>query len=205
MELLLLSAFAIGALHALAPDHWLPFVALARVQQWSKLKTSYSVLLAGLGHVSSSVVIRLVAIAIGMATEHVSRWEAIRGDAASLLLIGFGLAYMVWGLKQAGRKHTHVHERTRTISYWTLFVLTIFGPCEPLIPLLFASSAYGWVNVLFVVSVFSAVTIAMMMIQVHAALWGVSFFKLHIFEHASDAIAGGVIALTGIAIRIFGI
>ena len=205
MQLLLLSSLAIGALHALAPDHWLPFVALSRAQKWNKFKTSYSVLIAGLGHISSSVVIGLVAIAIGMATEHVSRWETMRGDVASLLLIGFGLAYMVWGLKQIGREHTHVHEKTRTVTYWTLFILIIFGPCKPLIPLLFASSAYGWVNVVIVVGVFSIATIAMMMIQVHAALWGVSFFKSHIFEHASDAIAGGVIALTGVAIRIFGI
>jgi sulfite exporter TauE/SafE len=205
MELLLFSAFTIGSLHALAPDHWIPFVALAKAQQWSKWKTTYSVFLAGLGHVSSSVVIGVIGIAIGVATEHVTGWETVRGNVASLLLIGFGLAYMVYGLKQLGKKHTHRHEQAKTVSYWTLFILIIFGPCEPLIPLLFASSAFGWFNVVLLVTLFGAATIVMMQIQVHAALWGFSFFKTHIFEHASDAIAGGVIVITGIAIRFFGI
>ncbi|MBI2428820.1 MAG: hypothetical protein HYV29_08505 [Ignavibacteriales bacterium] len=205
MELLLISSLTIGALHSLAPDHWIPFVALARAQQWDRWKTTYSVLLAGLGHVSSSVVIGLVGIAVGMATEHVSGWETIRGDVASLLLIGFGIAYMIYGLKQIGKHHTHSHTKARTVSYWTLFILIIFGPCEPLIPLLFASSAFGWVNVVTVVAVFSAATLIMMQLQVHAAVWGVSLFKFHIFEYASDAIAGAVIVITGIAIRVFGI
>lgn len=205
MDLLLFSALTIGSLHALAPDHWIPFVALAKAQQWSKWKTTYSVLLAGLGHVSSSVVIGLIGIAIGMATEHVTGWETMRGDVASLLLIGFGIAYLIYGLKQLGKKHSHRHDAAKTVTYWTLFILIIFGPCEPLIPLLFASSAYGWMNVVVIVAIFSTATIIMMQVQVHAALWGVSFFKSHIFEHASDAIAGVIIIITGIAIRYFGI
>ena len=205
MELLLFSALTIGLLHALAPDHWIPFVALAKAQQWSKWKTTYSVFLAGLGHVSSSVVIGLIGIAIGIATEHVTGWETLRGNVASLLLIGFGLAYMIYGLKQLGKKHTHRDNSAKSVSYWTLFILIIFGPCEPLIPLLFASSAYGWFNVVLLVTLFSAATIVMMQIQVHAALWGFSFIRTHIFEHAADAIAGGVIVITGIAIRFFGI
>ena len=207
MEFLLLSALTIGTLHSLAPDHWIPFVALARAQHWSKTRTTYSVLLAGLGHVGSSIVIGLVGIAIGVATEHATGWEAVRGDIASLLLIGFGLAYMVWGLKKIiqGHSHHHDHGSAKTVSYWTLFILIIFGPCEPLIPLLFASSAFGWMTVILIVGAFSTATLIMMQIQVHAALWGFSFFRSHVFEHASDAIAGGVIAITGIAIRYFGI
>jgi len=205
MELLFLSAVTVGALHALAPDHWIPFVALARAQHWSKWKTSYSVLLAGLGHVSSSVAIGLIGILLGITTDHVNGWENIRGDVASLLLIGFGVAYLLYGLKQIGQRHTHTPGKATTISYWMLFIIIIFGPCEPLIPLLFASSAYGWMSVVITVGIFSAATIAMMQLQVHAALWGVSAFRWHRIEHASDAVAGVVILVTGIAIRVFGI
>lgn len=205
MELLLLSAVTIGALHALAPDHWIPFVALARAQQWSKWKTTYSVFLAGLGHVSSSAVIGLIGVLLGVATDYVSGWEKIRGDIASLLLIGFGVAYMIYGLKQIGKHHTHSHSKAKTVSYWMLFIVVIFGPCEPLIPLLFASSAFGWMTVVMTVGIFSTATIAMMLLQVHAALWGISAFRSHLVEHASDAVAGVVIVITGIAIKVFGI
>lgn len=205
MELLLISAFTIGALHSLAPDHWMPFVALARAQQWNKWKITCSVFLAGLGHVSSSVVIGLVGITIGAATEHVSGWETVRGDVASLLLIGFGIAYMIYGLKQIGKRNAHVHDKAQTASYWTLFILIMFGPCEPLIPLLFASSAFGWPNVIAAAGVFGAATLIVMQLQVHVALWGISYIKVRIFEHTSDVLAGAAIVVTGIAIRVFGI
>lgn len=205
MTVLLLSAITVGVLHALAPDHWVPFVSLARAQNWSLRRVTSVTMLAGLGHISSSLLIAMLGIVLGVAVEEVNLWESHRGDVASLLLIGFGLAYMVWGIKNWGRKHSHRMEKARTVSYWTLFALIVFGPCEPLIPLIFASSAFGWGEVFAVFVLFGVSTIAMMLLQVHLALLGVSVVRAHWFEHASDVIAGGVIALTGIFIRAFGI
>ncbi|HXG00704.1 MAG TPA: hypothetical protein VNL69_07950 [Bacteroidota bacterium] len=205
MTVLLLSAITVGVLHALAPDHWVPFVSLARAQNWSRRRVTSVTTLAGLGHISSSLLIAMLGIVLGVAVEEVNLWESHRGDVASLLLIGFGLAYMVWGIKNWGRNHSHHMEKARAVSYWTLFALIVFGPCEPLIPLIFASSAFGWSEVFAVFVVFGVSTIGMMLLQVHLTLLGVSVVRAHWFEHASDVIAGGVIALTGIFIRAFGI
>ena len=51
-------------------------------------------------------------------------------------------------------KYTHQVETAKVVSYWTLFALVIFGPCEPLIPLIFAGYAYGWLAVIGVFAVF---------------------------------------------------
>jgi len=205
VNILFLSTLTIGILHALAPDHWLPFVMLGRAQKWSPVKLTWITILAGIGHVGSSLLIAAIGVLLGLAVEHVNLFESNRGNIASLLLIGFGLAYTVWGIKNWGRKHSHHVETARTVSYWTLFALVVFGPCEALIPLIFAGYAYGWTAVLGVFILFGISTIIMMLVQVHLATLGVSFFRWHWFEHASDVIAGSVIVLTGVIIRVFGI
>jgi hypothetical protein len=205
MNILFLSTLTISLLHALAPDHWLPFVMIGKAQGWTKWKLTTVTILAGIGHVSSSLAIGAIGVLLGLAAERINLWESSRGNVASLLLIGFGLAYMVWGLKNWGRKHTHELEKAKVVSYWTIFALVVFGPCEPLIPLIFAGSAYGWPVVFMVFALFGISTIGMMLIQVHLATFGVSLIRSHWFEHASDVIAGGVIAVTGILIRVLGI
>lgn len=214
MEILLISALSIGIVHALAPDHWLPFVMIGKAQQWSRWKTTRMVVLAGLGHVGSSVLIALIGVAIGAALEHVNGWEALRGDIASTLLILFGAAYAVWGVYH-WRSHTHDHSehlqhdhgmnKAAFVSYWTLFALIVFGPCEPLIPLLFASVPFGWMAVGIIFVVFGAVTIIMMLLQVHLAMLGLTLIRSHFIHDASHIIAGLAIVATGIIIRVFGI
>ena len=47
---------SIGFIHtALGPDHYIPFIALSKSQNWSKLKTVWVTALSGLGHVGSSI------------------------------------------------------------------------------------------------------------------------------------------------------
>lgn len=214
MEILLFSAFSIGILHALAPDHWLPFVVLGKAQKWNRWKTTRVVSLAGLGHVGSSVVITVIGLAIGAGLDNVSGWEELRGNAASSLLIGFGAIYAVWGIFHL-QKHTHNHtdnvhhahvdDKAAIVSYWTLVALIVFGPCEPLIPLLFASTTLGWMAVGLVFIVFGIVTIAMMLLQVHLSMLGLSFLRMHFAHDASHIAAGIIIVFTGIAIRVLGI
>jgi nickel/cobalt exporter len=204
MNLLLFSTITVGFIHALAPDHWLPFVMISKAQNWGKWKLTSLTTLAGLGHVGSSLLIGALGVLLGVVAEKVNVWETSRGTIASWLLIGFGLAYMVWGMKNWGRKHTHEIDRAKIVSYWTLFALVVFGPCEPLIPLIFAGYAFGWGGVVFVFAIFSGTTIGMMLLQVHLATYGISLLRIHWLEHASDAMAGGVIVLTGVMIMLLG-
>ena len=58
---LVLAAIAIGSVHTLAPDHWLPFAALARAERWSTRRTAVVTAGCGLGHVTVSVALGLLA------------------------------------------------------------------------------------------------------------------------------------------------
>ena len=52
MTPLLIAAVSVAFFHSLAPDHWLPFVALAKSARWPMAKLGGVALLAGIGHVA---------------------------------------------------------------------------------------------------------------------------------------------------------
>ena len=166
--MLALSAAAIAFAHTvLGPDHYLPFVAMARARGWSMSRTLRITLLCGAGHLAGSVVLGLAGIALGIQLSALTWMEGIRGSLAAWMLIGFGLAYTAWGLRQAhrNRRHTHWHHHDgithahehshhdahahvhqapaspKSLTPWVLFVIFILGPCEPLIPILIVIGA----------------------------------------------------------------
>jgi ABC-type nickel/cobalt efflux system permease component RcnA len=115
-----LVAAGLGCIHTiLGPDHYVPFVMMAKAENWSRKKTALVTFLCGLGHVGSSVAIGAGLAAAGMAWTawSGSRWQAFnewRGDFAAWLLIGVGAAFFVWGIVRAKRNkhhsHAHLHE-----------------------------------------------------------------------------------------------
>ena len=84
LTILAITAASIGVVHTLVgPDHYLPFVVLARARGWSLARTSVITLLCGVGHVAGSVVLGLVGIALGLAVSRLEAVEAWRADLAA--------------------------------------------------------------------------------------------------------------------------
>ena len=84
------AALAIGVVHTLiGPDHYLPFVMMARAQKWALPKTLAVTVVCGLGHVLSSVVLGVVGIAAGVALNRLEAFEGSRGALAAWALIAF--------------------------------------------------------------------------------------------------------------------
>ncbi len=210
MNLLLLSAVSVAFFHALAPDHWLPFVALAKGSRWKMGQLGLIATLAGIGHVASSLLIGAVGLWAGWAVHRLEGVEAWRGGAAIWLLIGFGAAYLLWGLKHAQHPHPHVSIQDAVKVYaarrvWILIAVLVFGPCEPLIPLMFLAYKGGLPAIISVSAVFSLVTIAMIVGQSCLGYAGVSLLRAEWMERYSHALAGAVIVLTGLAVLLLGI
>jgi sulfite exporter TauE/SafE len=203
---LVITAASIGFLHTLVgPDHYVPFIMMSRSGKWSLFKTGVVTVLCGIGHVLSSVVLGLIGIGVGIAVTKVEAVESFRGNLAAWALIAFGLVYLIWGLAE---QHLHVHkgEGTANVTPWILFTIFVFGPCEPLIPVLMypaaKSSAFG---VALVTAVFGGVTIATMLAAVLVASWGLSLVPMERFERYSHALAGGTIFLCGMTIQFLGL
>ncbi|HUC64924.1 MAG TPA: hypothetical protein VMA53_05830, partial [Stellaceae bacterium] len=67
-ELLLIGAVAaVGVLHTIVPDHWVPITLLARQRGWSRRETARASLQAGTGHVLSTLLIAVIVWAAGVA------------------------------------------------------------------------------------------------------------------------------------------
>jgi nickel/cobalt transporter (NicO) family protein len=233
-SILLLSATAlsVGFLHTiLGPDHYLPFIVLSQAKKWNVRKTMIITFLCGLGHVGSSVLLGFIGIAVGISLNRLVAVESFRGNIAGWLFIAFGLVYMIISIRNLYRKHRHSHSHfhlggnlhehehdhneqhihvheTDTVSTtpWILFLIFIFGPCEPLIPLVMYPASKNNIHGVVIVSLlFGVVTISTMMSIVLAFKLGLSRINLKPLEKYNHVIAGSLIFFSGIAIQFLGL
>ena len=229
-SIMLLSATAISIafIHTvLGPDHYLPFIVLSEAKKWSIRKTMIITFFCGIGHVLSSVILGLIGIAVGIEVKKLVAVESFMGNIASWLIIAFGLVYMVISIRNLLKKkkhthahihlggelhshehnhhleHTHIHENDAAkTTPWILFIIFIFGPCEPLIPLVMYPAAQNNISGAVIVSVlFSIVTISTMLAIVLSFKFGLSKINLKPVEKYSNLLAGSMILLTGLAIQ----
>jgi nickel/cobalt transporter (NicO) family protein len=233
IALLAATAASLGLVHTiLGPDHYLPFIVMSRARSWSLAKTLLISFLSGLGHILSSVVLGFLGIALGITVAKIEGIESWRGSLAAWMLIGFGLAYFVWGLHRALRKkpHTHAHLHSDngehrhahthqadhyhlhapgqkpSITPWILFTIFVFGPCEPLIPLLmYPAAKHNLFGVLLVTLAFGLTTILTMLVLIALSSWGLSFLALGKLERYAHALAGAMILISGLSVQFLGL
>jgi len=232
IALLSVTAISIGFIHTLlGPDHYLPFIVLSQAKKWSLRKTMIITFLCGIGHVLSSVVLGLIGIAVGISVTRLVSVESFRGNIAAWLFISFGLVYMIISIRNLIKKrththshfhidgekhihehnhlneHTHIHqEEIVKTTPWILFLIFVFGPCEPLIPILMYPAAENNISGAVIVSLlFSVVTIGTMMSIVLAFKLGLNKINLKPVEKYSHLIAGAMIFFSGIAIQFLGL
>lgn len=111
-------------------------------------------------------------------------------------------------------EHLHVHaaeahdpaQPITRLTPWVLFTVFIFGPCEPLIPLLLVPMAQrNFGGVVLVTLVFGLATLATMVAAVLGCQWGVERLPLGSLERYTHALAGAALALCGVAIQFLGL
>ncbi len=232
IQILTITAVSLGFLHTLfGPDHYLPFIVLSQARKWSTKKTMLITFLCGLGHVLSSIILGILGIAIGISVNKLVSVESFRGTIAGWLFIAFGLVYTIIALRNLARgkthshthfhpggeqhehehnhdnAHIHVHDNEiASATPWILFLIFIFGPCEPLIPILMYPAAQNNIHgAVLVALLFSAVTIGTMMTIVLIFKLGLTRINLKPVEKFNHLIAGSLIFLSGIAINFLGL
>jgi nickel/cobalt transporter (NicO) family protein len=232
-QLLMGLALSIGFIHTLiGPDHYVPFIALSKAKNWKLSRTLWITFVSGLGHVIGSIVLGFIGIFLSIAVIKLDIVEAFRGNFASWALISFGFLYAVWGIKKAWRnkphvhththkdgishthththevEHVHVHEATnkKPVTPWIIFILFVFGPCEPLIPILMYPAAKGSIlNVAIVSILFGVSTILTMMGMVAVGYFGLKQLSFKVIEKYGEILAGSAIMFSGLAIKVFGL
>lgn len=219
---LVVAAASLGSVHTLAPDHWMPFAALARAERWSAGRTALITALCGFGHVSVSVLLGLLSVFFGL--ELLQTFGHRLEGVAGFVLIGFGVAYGLWGLHRGvqslwhdhddghrhwhgGQRHTHSHAHADggRMTPWMLFLVFSADPCVAVIPLMFAAAPLGWASTLAVVVAYEMATIGTMVVLVLPARAAVSAVRGAWADRYGDALAGGVVAAVGVAVLSLGL
>jgi hypothetical protein len=217
---LVAAAASLGSIHTLAPDHWVPFAALARAEGWSARRTAAITALCGLGHVTVSVLLGLVSVVLGL--ELLRAWGRGLESVAGFLLIAFGVVYGLWGLHRAvgsrwhahehghvhwhgGSHHAHAHPHGATLTPWMLFLVFCADPCVAVIPLMFAAAPLGWMTTLAVVLSYELATIGTMVALVVPARVVATAVRSPWADRYGDALAGGVIACVGLVVMTLGL
>ena len=219
---IVLMIISLSCLHiSTGPDHYLPFIALAKSRNWRVGKTILWTSICGIGHIASSVIISLVVVALGWGISKISSLNNLRGNIAGLLLLTLGLLYTIWGSYRAKQNKPHKHfeavddgnlyvyqhkhgeailpQEKYIITPWVMFVIFALAPTEPMIPLL---SILGigndiWAIVSFVL-VYVFATILTMVLMVVMSFYGLSFFKTEKLEKYLHFISGITLSLCGL-------
>jgi hypothetical protein len=217
-EILLIGAvFAVGVLHTIVPDHWLPITVIARQRGWSKAETARAAFQAGTGHVLSTLAIAAVVWIAGATVA--KRYGAAIDTASSLSLIGFGLwiAVSAWRKRQGHHPHSHHgdahaehHANGHRAEIGTgaarngksrTALLLILGssPMVEGIPAFFAAGKYG-VGLIVVMSlVFATSTIATYVLLCVFSATQLQRLNFGAFERHGEVLSGAAIAIVGIA------
>ena len=230
LQILIWTAISIGFIHTLiGPDHYLPFIMIGKAREWSLAKIIWITVLCGIGHVLGSVLLGIIGVMLGLSIGLIENVETVRGDIASWLLIGFGIAYAAWGLRIGLRatehthghvhdghdhkhthhhlgSHAHLHGNPKSVTPWALFIIFVLGPCEPLIPILMYPAAQGsWMDLTWVTLAFGVTTVGTMTLVVFIISKGLININLVFLEKYTHAIAGLIIAFAGLSIKLLGL
>ena len=198
---LALAAASVGALHSLAPDHWVPIAAVSRARGWSARRTARVALTCGFGHVTVSVALGLAALVTGEAA--VRGLGDRSGAIASGLLIAFGVLYAAWGARHVLHGHRHARDREPATA-WALFLVYCADPCVAVVPILIAAAPLSRGATLAIVIVYEAATIATMVALTAIARAGAAALHGKWVERWGDAAAGLLIVLTGVVVLLLG-
>lgn len=103
---LIAAAAGVGFGHAILPDHWVPLAIVGRTRRYPLARVARVSSLAGIAHVTVSLLLGAVIIAIGL--QFRSTIEHAQNAIVGGLLVATGVAFI--GLELSGRGHGHAHD-----------------------------------------------------------------------------------------------
>jgi sulfite exporter TauE/SafE len=198
---IIISSFILSIIHAAIPNHWLPLVALGKVEKWNKGTTLLATAISGTAHVASTI---LIGILVGWAGYRLSsQYKAIYSVVAPAILVCFGLFYLAKHF--FGHAHTHHFDgkvkpdTPFAIAVSSISVAMFFSPCIELESYYFTAGTWGWTGIIVVSIIYLLVTVGAMILFVALAIDGINRFNFRFLERNEKAIIGSLLVFVGIA------
>ncbi len=214
---LVLTTIITAIVHTLIPDHWLPFVLVSKAEGWSDRRTATLTALSGTLHVTLSIALGLALPILGKGAQAAVEGVGARLEAASAwLLIFFGIAYMLWFLFKGGHVHSfgiHPHHnpgdpepprtlglRLKDLSGYSLTFVVGFNPCILVIPCIYGAAQISGLTLAAVTLSFAVSTVVSMVAVTMLGRRGTLRLTSPFLTRYGEALSGGLIALTGLAL-----
>ncbi len=198
---IIINSLVLSLIHAAIPSHWLPLVAIARVERWAKNTTLWATAISGFAHVTSTI---LIGALVGWAGYKLAAtYSQVSRIAAPGVLFLFGAAYIARHFISRDHHHSHFGENPAPNTPFATVVLALsigmfFSPCIELESYYFTAGTFGWPGIVVVSIVYLLVTVTAMVAFVALALEGASRFNWQFLEKNDKAIIGMVLILAGI-------
>ena len=185
--------------HALIPNHWLPLVAVARAEGWSRRDVNSVTFFAALAHVTGTVILGFILGYIGKALQE--DYGNTIYVVSSVLLIVFGLIYFTVNLPH----HHHSEQKDvaafkRSKRKWILIfiVMMLLSPCLEVESLFLSAGAYSMQIVVLMAVIYAVVSITGILLLVNLGYRGANLLPAKFIEHNEKRISGIVLILVGI-------
>ncbi|HHT9124920.1 MAG TPA: hypothetical protein ACFYD6_03780 [Candidatus Brocadiia bacterium] len=216
---LIAATFGVALLHAVMPNHWMPFVLVSKAQGWSITRMLTITGIASLGHSIITCVIGFVVAVMGyQVTRYVeSRIVYLTG----IILIILGIAYVVLSRWRRVRLQTHAvhsmpkiastrfegtsdsaHYLSDKVATTSLFTMLCFSPCEAALPIFLAASAMSWGILLTMAIILTTSTLLGMLALTTFAYRGVQRLKFERLERYERELVGAILIFIGIMVII---
>lgn len=194
---LLTGCLLLSLLHAAIPNHWAPVLAVARAEGWPLRRAVGVTMVAGMAHVSSTV---LLGLALGLLGWRLSaRFSQFAGVAAPALLVLIGVLYALSG---PGHQHPNpapVVSRPRGRVVLGLAATMFLAPCLEIQTFFLAAGAHGPVTLALVMGTYLVVSVGAMSALVAAAYTGLRRLRLAGLVRQERRFTGAVLVAVGIA------
>jgi len=200
--LLLVAAGGVGVLHTVGPDHWVPIALIARQQRWTRAQTARRALIAGFGHVASTLVLGLGLWLAGVA--FADRLGHVVSYVSSAALVAFGGWVALGALRELGANHESVQselleERRKRSLRTSLLLILGSSPMVEGIPLFLAAAKYGVALLALMASLLGVATMATYVVLCVSSAAGLRRMRFGALERYGEVFSGALIALIGAA------
>jgi nickel/cobalt transporter (NicO) family protein len=202
-----LSSVLLSVVHAAIPNHWLPLVAIGRVEKWNERETLSVTAITGMAHTISTIIIGIVVGLIGYKLSE--SYHFISHTVAPTILVMLGVFYLYQDYSHSKIHHNHEHShinvdeivkknKTKRSIVTTLSIAMFFSPCIEVEVYYFTAARLGWVGIIIVSATYFFITILGMMLLVKIATQGVQKLQLHFMEHREKLISGLILIIVGL-------
>lgn len=182
------TVIALGGLHMIAPDHWVPLMIVSRKLNYSQYRTYLNAAALGGLHAITSEAIAGIALVIGLVL--VRNFLNYLEWASILLLLAVGIYFIVNGYAEKSSEDGYASSSVKSIIAISAF------PDFALIPVMLAGSPLPILDIAAMLVVFILISAVSLTIMVMAAAKGFSKALEQLPPRYIDYIMGLVLFLT---------